>query len=121
MASSVATSISRPSNSSSEPTETIAASNRPVRRLSISASELSVLRVISTFGMFGVEVGEQSGDVHAVRRHRADRDGAPDQLGEVVDRNAGLRDGGQRGPGVRQHRLARGGQPHRAVRPSSSG
>ena len=35
-------------------------------------SELSVPRVISTFGMVGVKVGQQSRDVDVVRRDGAD-------------------------------------------------
>ena len=67
--------------------------------------------------MVGVEIGEQSGDVHTVRRHRADRDGSPDQLREVVDRKLDVRDGGKRSPRVRQHGFASRRQPHSAARP----
>ena len=45
------------------------------------------------------------------------RDGAADQLRQFVDGDAHVRDGGQRGPRIRQHRFTRGGQPHRATRP----
>ena len=67
--------------------------------------------------MFGVEIGQQRRDVDAVRRHRADRDGAAHQLGELLDRDVDVGDGGERRPGVRQRGLAGGGQPHGATRP----
>ena len=67
--------------------------------------------------MVGVEIGQQRRDVDAVRRHRADRDGAANQLGQLLDRDVDVGDGGKGRPGVRQRGLTGGGQPHGATRP----
>ena len=79
-------------------------------------SELSVPRVISTFGIVGMKVGKQPRNVDVVRRHGADRDGAADQLSDFVDGDAHVEDGGQCGPCVGQHRFTRRGQSDRATR-----
>lgn len=64
--------------------------------------------------MRAVEVGQQAGHVEVVRRDAADGDRAPHQIAEFGHRRAGVTDGAQGSPGVRQERLPRRGESHRA-------
>ena len=65
-ASSVTTSTSSPPGHACAATDTIAGSSFPVRTFSMRLSELSVLRVISTFGWSAWKSASSCGDVDAV-------------------------------------------------------
>ena len=67
--------------------------------------------------MVTVEIGHQSGDVHWMQCHRADRHGASNDVGHLVDGVLRGTDCGQRGPGVGQQCRAGFGQPHLATGP----
>ena len=71
--------------------------------------------------MAGVEVGQQTGDVDVVCRHRADGDGTGDQRRDLVDRAPHVGDGGQRRPSVGQHRRTRRCHTNRPRRPVQKG
>ena len=65
--------------------------------------------------MEGGERVEQRGD--GAGRHHADRDPAPDQSGDVVDRAADARHRREHGPGVLEGRRAGRGERGAAARP----
>lgn len=54
--------------------------------------------------------------VHGVQRHRADRHGTADHVGDLVDGGLGISYGSKSRPGVREQRDAGLGQPDIAAR-----
>ena len=63
--------------------------------------------------MLAVKARQRVGELeHAARRHHPDRDSPADQSGELVDRQSGAVDRGQRRTRVGEKRRPDVGQPH---------